>query len=162
MKELIRSILKEEVNQTNNPKLNKLMKIFVSAMKSEFPFVTGWVAKNDPNNPNSSFLTVGLIIDPDEAKEFYGLPYSYWYDDINFRNKIINGERSFAYPFSLLKVGENEDKWEMYQPFHEHVSFIYDEIPDILKPTYEYQSPFEDDPTNVPKMLDVDGFVFKK
>ena len=162
MKELIRSILKEEVNQTNNPKFNKLMKIFVSAMRSEFPFVTGWVATNDPDDPNTGFLSVELFINPDEVKDFYGLPYGDWYDDDKFRNQMINDQRSWAYPFSLLKVGETNDKWELYQPFIEHARFIYDEIPDVLKPTYKYQSPFEDDPMNVPKMLDVDGYVFKQ
>ena len=111
MKELIRSILKEEVNQTNNLKFNKLMKIFVSAMKSEFPFIEGWNVNDDPYDPNNGSVSVELIIDSNKVKEFYGLPYGDWYDDDKFRKQILRdkSERGWAYPFSLLKV-DTQDK----------------------------------------------------
>lgn len=164
MKELIRSILKEEVNQTNNPKFNKLMKIFVSAMKSEFPFIEGWVAKDDPDDPDTGSVSVELIVNSDKAKEFYGLPYGDWYDDDKFRKQILKdkSERGWAYPFSLLKLDNNQDKWEFYQPFYEYAKLIYREIPDELKPTYKYHSIVYDDPVEVTKDLDLDTFLIKE
>ena len=160
MKELIRSILKEEVNQTNNPKFNKLMKIFVSAMKQEFPFVTGWVAKDDPDEEDNSSVSVDLVIDLEKVKEFYNLPYEAWYDDINFRNEIMKNERSWAYPFSLLNV-DTQNKWDLFQPFYQHTKFVYDEIPDQIKPTYTYESFFDESEKQSIKSLDVDAFVIK-
>lgn len=164
MKELIRSILKEEVNQTNNPKFNKLMKIFVSAMKSEFPFIEGWVAKDDPNDPDTSSVSVELIVNSNKVKEFYGLPYDDWFDDDKFRKQRLKDKsgRGWAYPFSLLKVGKNQDKWEFYQPFYKYAKFIYDEIPDELKPTYKYHSIVYDDPVEMTKDLDMDTFLIRE
>ena len=161
MKELIRSILKEEVNQTDNLKFNKLMKIFVLAMKQEFPFVTGWVAKDDPNEEDKSSVSVDLVVDLEKVQEFYNLPYEGWYDDINFRNEIMKDERSWAYPFSLLKV-DTQDKWDLFQPFNEHVKFVYDEIPDQIKPTYTYESIFDGEEKQLPKNLDIDAFVIRQ
>lgn len=164
MKELIRSILKEEVNQTNNPKFNKLMKIFVSAMKSEFPFIEGWNVNDDPYDPNNGSVSVELIIDSNKVKEFYGLPYGDWYDDDKFRKQILRdkSERGWAYPFSLLKLDNNQDKWEFYKPFYEYGKFIYDEIPDELKPTYKYHSIMHDDMVEVTKDLDLDTFLIRE
>jgi hypothetical protein len=159
MKELIRSILKEEVNKSTNPKYNKLMNIFVSAMNSEFPFVKGWSFREDPEDTDSHFVSVHLIIDLDEAQKFYGLPYNDWYDDKEFRDEIINSERSWAYPFSLLKVGDSESKWELFKPFNDHAQLIYDEIPDVLKPTYEYENIFNDETEDMVKSLDIDSFL---
>jgi hypothetical protein len=160
MKELIRSILKEEVSQTNNPKFNKLMKIFVSAMKQEFPFVTGWVAKDDPDEGDKSSVYVDLVVDLEKVKEYYNLPYEAWYGDINFRNEIMKDERSWAYPFSLLNVG-TLDKWELFQPFNDYAKFVYNEIPNHLKPTYTYESIFDDAEKQSTKSLDIDAFVIK-
>jgi hypothetical protein len=161
MKELIRSILKEEVNKSTNPKYNKLMNIFVSAMSSEFPFVKGWSFREDPEDTDSRFVSIYLVIDLDEAQKFYGLPYNDWYDDKDFRDEIINSGRSWAYPFSLLKVGDSNSKWELFSPFQDHAEFIYNEIPDVLKPTYEYESPFKDEPEDMVKSLDIDSFLIK-
>lgn len=161
MKELIRSILKEEVSQTNNPKFNKLMKIFVSAMKQEFPFVTGWVAKDDPDEEGKSLIHVDLTIDLDKVKEFYNLPYDEWYNDAKFRNIVLEKDRSWAYPFALLKVGNTQNKWELFQPFNDYVKFVYNEIPDEIKPTYYHENVFGEDSEYI-KELDIDGFNIRQ
>ncbi len=138
----------EEKSRNN---LNRGIDITVSVLKHEFPFITGWDYKNDPEAYRSSIYLV-LKADMNLASEFYNSP---------IRNVYKRSDAKTAYPFSPLEISTelNEDeKYELFKVIQKSLVEIYDEIPSELRHEFEsYASEIK-----IPKELYIEGFIFEK
>ena len=138
----------EEKSREN---LDRGIDIAVSVLKHEFPFITGWDYKNDPETYRSSIYLV-LMADMNLASEFYNSP---------IRNVYKHSEAKVAYPFSPLELStelDEDKKYELFKVIQESLVEIYDEIPSELRHEFEsYASELK-----LPKELYVEGFIFEK
>ena len=129
--------------------LNKGIDIAVSILKTQYPFVTGWKYKYDPDFFNSTVYIV-LICDMDKSSEFYNSPIKDYYKNL---------EADVTYPFSPLEMSfemDNEEKYELFKEIQKSLDETYYEIPNDYRHTYKsYLSN-----TDSPKEIYIDGFVF--
>ena len=136
----------EEKSQEN---LDKGINMAVSILKNEFPFVTGWKYKHDPDFFNSTVYIL-LICDMDKSSEFYNSPIKDYYKNL---------EADVTYPFSPLEISnemDNEEKYELYKEIQKSLDETYYEIPNDYRHTFKsYASD-----TDLPKEINIDGFVF--
>lgn len=150
MERLIKKILKE-IKEKSIEKLNRGVDIAVSILKHEFPFITGWDYKSDPETYRSSIYLV-LMADMNLASEFYNSP---------IRNVYKHAEARVAYPFSPLEIStelNEKEKYELYKVIQKSLVEIYDEIPSELRHEFESYSSEKKEP----KELYIDGFAFEK
>ena len=150
MERLIKKILKEIKEKSRN-NLDRGIDIAVSILKHEFPFITGWDYKSDPETYRSSIYLV-LMADMNLASEFYNSP---------IRNVYKHAEARVAYPFSPLEIStelNEEEKYELFKVIQKSLLEIYDEIPSELRHEFESYSSEKKEP----KELYIDGFAFEK
>ena len=150
MERLKKDIIKE-MEEKSRENLNRGIDIAVTILKHEFPFITGWDYKNDPETYRSSIYLV-LKADMDLASEFYNSP---------IRNVYKHADAKTAYPFSALEIStelNEEEKYELFKVIQKSLVEIYDEIPSELRHEFEsYASEKKE-----PKELYIEGFIFEK
>lgn len=149
--EILKKDVLKEMEEKSIEKLNRGIDIAVSILKHEFPFITGWDYKNNPETYRSSIYLV-LKADMNLASEFYNSP---------IRNVYRHSEARVAYPFSPLEIStelDEEEKYELFNVIQKSLVEIYDEIPSELRHEFEsYASEIK-----IPKELYIDGFAFEK
>jgi hypothetical protein len=150
MERLKKDIIKE-MEEKSRENLNRGIDIAVTILKHEFPFITGWDYKNDPETYRSSIYLV-LNADMNLASEFYNSP---------IRNVYKHADAKTAYPFSALEIStelNEEEKYELFKVIQKSLVEIYDEIPSELRHEFEsYASEKKE-----PKELYIEGFIFEK
>ena len=92
--EILKKDILKEMEKKSQENLDKGIDIAVSILKNEFPFVTGWKYKDDPNFFNST-VYIMLICDMDKSSEFYNSPIKDYYKNL---------EADTTYPFSPLEM----------------------------------------------------------
>jgi len=149
--EILKKDILKEMEEKSIEKLNRGIDIAVSILKHEFPFITGWDYKNDPETYRSSIYLV-LNADMNLASEFYNSP---------IRNVYKHADAKTAYPFSALEIStelNEEEKYELFKVIQKSLVEIYDEIPSELRHEFEsYASEKKE-----PKELYIEGFIFEK
>jgi hypothetical protein len=150
MQILKKDVLKE-MEEKSRENLDRGIDIAVSILKHEFPFITGWDYKNDPETYRSTIYLV-LMADMNLASEFYNSP---------IRNVYKHAEAKVSYPFSPLEIStelNEEEKYELFKVMQDSLKEIYDEIPSELRHEFEsYASEKKE-----PKELYIEGFIFEK
>ncbi len=150
MERLKKDIIKE-MEEKSRENLNRGIDIAVTILKHEFPFITGWDYKNDPETYRSSIYLV-LKADMNLASEFYNSP---------IRKVYKHAEANVAYPFSPLEISlelNEDEKYELFKVIQKSLVEIYDEIPSELRHEFEsYASEIK-----IPKELYIDGFILEK
>jgi hypothetical protein len=149
--EILKKDILKEMEEKSQENLDKGIDIAVSILKHEFPFITGWDYKNDPETYRSSIYLV-LNADMNLASEFYNSP---------IRNVYKHADAKTAYPFSALEIStelNEEEKYELFKVIQKSLVEIYDEIPSELRHEFEsYASEKKE-----PKELYIEGFIFEK
>jgi hypothetical protein len=147
--EILKKDILKEMEKKSQENLDKGIDIAVSILKNEFPFVTGWKYKDDPNFFNST-VYIMLICDMDKSSEFYNSPIKDYYKNL---------EADATYPFSPLEMSnekDNDEKYELYKEIQKSLDETYYEIPNDYRHTFKsYGSN-----TDQPKEIYIDGFVF--
>ena len=147
--EILKKDILKEMEKKSQENLDKGIDIAVSILKNEFPFVTGWKYKDDPNFFNST-VYIMLICDMDKSSEFYNSPIKDYYKNL---------EADVTYPFSPLEMSiemDNDEKYELYKEIQKSLDETYYEIPNDYRHTFKsYGSN-----TDQPKEIYIDGFVF--
>jgi hypothetical protein len=147
--EILKKDILKEMEEKSIDNLNKGIDIAVSILKTQYPFVTGWKYKYDPDFFNSTVYIV-LICDMDKSSEFYNSPIKDYYKNL---------EADVTYPFSPLEMSfemDNEEKYELFKEIQKSLDETYYEIPNDYRHTYKsYLSN-----TDSPKEIYIDGFVF--
>ncbi len=149
--EILKKDILKEIKEKSRNNLNRGIDISVSILKHEFPFITGWDYKNDPETYRTSIYLV-LMADMNLASEFYSSP---------IRNVYKRSSAKVSYPFSPLEIStelNEEEKYELYKVIQNSLLEIYDEIPSELRHEFEsYASELK-----LPKELYIDEFAFEK
>ena len=147
--EILKKDILKEMEEKSQENLDKGINMAVSILKNEFPFVTGWKYKHDPDFFNSTVYII-LICDMDKSSEFYNSPIKDYYRNL---------EADVTYPFSPLEMSiemDNEEKYELYKEIQKSLDETYYEIPNDYRHTFKsYVSD-----TDQPKEINIDGFVF--
>ena len=147
--EILKKDILKEMEEKSQENLDKGINMSVSILKNEFPFVTGWKYKHDPDFFNSTVYIL-LICDMDKSSEFYNSPIKDYYKNL---------EADVTYPFSPLEISneiDNEEKYELYKEIQKSLDETYYEIPNDYRHTFKsYGSN-----TDLPKEINIDGFVF--
>ena len=147
--EILKKDILKEMEEKSQENLDKGINMAVSILKNEFPFVTGWKYKHDPDFFNSTVYIL-LICDMDKSSEFYNSPIKDYYKNL---------EADVTYPFSPLEISnemDNEEKYELYKEIQKSLDETYYEIPNDYRHTFKsYASD-----TDLPKEINIDGFVF--
>ena len=147
--EILKKDILKEMEEKSQENLDKGINMAVSILKNEFPFVTGWKYKHDPDFFNSTVYII-LICDMDKSSEFYNSPIKDYYKNL---------EADVTYPFSPLEMSfemDNEEKYELYKEIQKSLDETYYEIPNDYRHTFKsYGSN-----TDQPKEIYIDGFVF--
>ena len=147
--EILKKDILKEMEEKSQENLDKGINMAVSILKNEFPFVTGWKYKHDPDFFNSTVYII-LICDMDKSSEFYNSPIKDYYKNL---------EADVTYPFSPLEISnemDNEEKYELYKEIQKTLDETYYEIPNDYRHTFKsYVSD-----TDLPKEINIDGFVF--
>ena len=149
--EILKKDILKEIEEKSRNNLNRGIDIAVSILKHEFPFITGWDYKHNPESFRLSIYLV-LMADMNLASEFYNSP---------IRNVYRHSDARVAYPFSPLEIStelNEEEKYELFKVIQKSLVEIYDEIPGELR--YEFESYSSE--KKEPKELYIDGFVFEK
>lgn len=149
--EILKKDVIKEMEEKSRENLNRGIDIAVSILKHEFPFITGWDYKYNPESFRLSIYLV-LMADMNLASEFYSSP---------IRNVYKHAEARVAYPFSPLEISTelNEDeKYELFKVIQKSLIEIYDEIPSELRHEFESYSSEKKEP----KELYIEGFIFEK
>lgn len=145
MRDLIRNILKEEVE--NLDQVKKGIDIAIKILKQTYPYINGW---RFDNNWNGKYvINIFIICDVKKLCEYYGSDLKPYYKN----SKNIDGDA--AYPVSVLEIGsdmDSEEKWEMWKELNDTLNDIYKLIPDDLKLLDHF---------NNYKRLDPDRFEFR-
>ena len=147
--EILKKDILKEMEEKSIENLNKGIDMTVSILKNEFPFVTGWKYKHDPDFFNSTVYII-LICDMDKSSEFYNSPIKDYYKNL---------EADVTYPFSPLEMSiemDNEEKYELYKEIQKSLDETYYEIPNDYRHTFKSYILN----TDTPKEIYIDGFVF--
>ena len=145
MKELIRHILKEETDKSDDRK--KSIDVAVKLLQQDYPYIIGW----EINDERTYTIYLNIICDIEKLKEFYNSDLKTYY----LRHEDDLYKDILAYAPSVLKISETMDPDEKYKEYSEmkqELNDIYQMLPDhlIIKDRH-------DDP----KELDPDKFMYK-
>jgi hypothetical protein len=145
MKELIRHILKEETDKSDDRK--KSIDVAVKLLQQDYPYIIGW----EINDERTYTIYLNIICDIEKLKEFYNSDLKTYY----LRHEDDLHEDIFAYPHSVLKISETMDqdeKYKEYSKMKQELNDMYQMLPDhlIIK-----------DRHNDPKELDPDKFMYR-
>ena len=145
MKELIRHILKEETDNSDDGK--KGIDIAVKILQQDYPYVIGW----ELNQESRFTIYLNIICDIEKLKKFYNSDLKTYYlkheDDLH--------EDILAYAPSPLKISETMDQDEKYKEYMEmkqELNGLYLMLPDKFHIKDEYKDP---------KELDPDKFIYR-
>jgi len=123
MKELVRKILKEEVNRSN---LQKGIDIMTQFAKTEFPFIE--YGKLRPEDDDFFRVNIDLYCNLEKTIEFYNSEMKPWWSE-NYKEK----EEGFAYSFSLLTISDElsvDEKYKIYTEINDSLNFHYGSLPE--------------------------------
>jgi hypothetical protein len=159
MKELIRRILKEEVENDYNM-IDKGIDIVVNLVNKTYPFIVGWELDDDYGD-SRFFIYIHLKVNVDKVKEYYNLPFKDYY--LKYPDVIdeqIEKKETFAYPFSLLDFSLlDEDPYIETKKIRTLFQEMYELIPDEYKMKEERFDVWGD--TNVyEKEINVSDYIF--
>jgi hypothetical protein len=121
MKNLIKKILKEEVDNEN---LQRGVDIMVQFAKTKFPFIV--YGKLNPEDKTHGKLEIDLYCDVEKVKEFYQSELKWYYRDGGDKKKL-------SYPFSILKMSDNmtsDEKYDLYVEINKSLNLHYESIPE--------------------------------
>jgi|694.fasta_scaffold71139_3 hypothetical protein len=140
MKQLIRRILKEEVENDYNM-IDKGIDIVVKVVNKTFPFIVGW-EKNGDYDESKYYLYIDLKVNVDKVKEYYDLPFKDYY--LKYPDVIdeqIERKESFAYPFSLLDFSLLDD-----DPYIESkkIKTLFEEMYELIPNEYKMKEERQD------------------
>jgi hypothetical protein len=119
MKNLIKKILKEEVDNEN---LQRGIDIMVQFAKTKFPFIV--YGKLNPEYKTHGKLEIDLYCDVEKVKEFYQSELKWYYRD-------GGDKKNLSYPFSILKMSDNmtsDEKYDLYVVYILILIFCYNKI----------------------------------
>ena len=146
MKQLIRKILKEEVE--NIDQIKKGVDIAVKILKQTYPFIDGWFFDEDWNG--KYVISIVTICDVKKVCEYFDSNLKDYYKNYN-----IDFNEDFPYPFSVLEISNNMDadeKWKIWKEYNNNLNDLYELIPEDLKmPDWGFDY----------KKLDADSFQFR-
>jgi hypothetical protein len=129
MKELIRHILKEEVNNSKN--ITKGINLAVKLLSKKYPFIVGWKLANELNEYTYT-IYVNLLVDFPKVKEYYGLETNKVY--LRSPEFIYDSGHGRPYPFSALDYDKVfDDPFMINKELVNNFSDIYNDLPDSLK-----------------------------
>lgn len=145
MKQLIKKILKEEVE--NLDQVKKGIDIAVKILKQTYPYIDGW--RFDDNWNGKHTINIVIICDVKRLCEYYDSDLKPYYK--NYKDF----DDDYPYPVSVLELGSSMDsneKWELWKEFNNTLNDIYELIPEELK-LLDYHNHY--------KRLDPDRFEFR-
>lgn len=141
MKDLIRRIIKE---QTDNSEKKKGIDLAIKMLKKSYPYIIGW--KYDEELPGKLFyINIDIICDIEKTKEFYNSDLKWYYK----KNPEDIKEDDYAYPFTILEIGEKmtgEEKFQEHIKFRKKLNEIYEMLPENLIMFNKWGEPTEIDP----------------
>jgi hypothetical protein len=146
MKQLIRKILKEEIE--NIDQIKKGVDIAVKILKQTYPFINGWFFDEDWNGTYA--INIVTICDIKKVCEYFNSDLKDYY-----KNNYIDFYEDYPYPFSVLEISKNMDgdeKWKIWKEYNNTLNDLYELIPEDLKML---------DRGRDYKRLDADRFTFK-
>jgi hypothetical protein len=146
MKQLIRKILKEEIE--NIDQIKKGVDIAVKILKQTYPFINGWFFDEDWNGNYT--ISIVTICDIKKVCEYFNSDLKDYY-----KNNYIDFYEDYPYPFSVLEISNNMDgdeKWKIWKEYNNTLNDLYELIPEDLKMP---------DRGRDYKKLDADRFTFK-
>jgi hypothetical protein len=146
MKDIIRKILKEEIE--NIDQIKKGVDIAVKILKQTYPFIDGWFFDGYWNGNYT--ITIVTICDIKKVCEYFNSDLKDYYKTYN-----IDFEEDYPYPFSILEISDNMDgdeKWKIWKEYNNTLNDLYELIPEDLKMP---------DRGRDYKKLDADRFTFK-
>lgn len=131
MKNTIKKILKEQVNNLSN--INKGVDVAVKLLSKEFPFIVGWEF-SEPIYKWEYTLYVNLLVDLDKAKEYYGLDLNSLYGKYGIDILYDDDNSEKAYPFSALDYESKiKDAYIEYKKIYDELKDIYGDLPNKFK-----------------------------
>jgi hypothetical protein len=141
MKDLIKHILKEEIE---NSEKKKGIDLAIKMLKKSYPYIIGW--KYNEEYPESPVhINIDIICDIEKTKEFYNSDLKWYYK----KNPEDIKEDDYAYPFTILEIGEKmtgEEKFKEYRKFRKELNDIYEMLPENLIIFNKWNEPKEIDP----------------
>ena len=141
MKDLIKHILKEEIE---NSEKKKGIDLAIKMLKKSYPYIIGW--KYNEEYPESPVhINIDIICDIEKTKEFYNSDLKWYYK----KNPEDIKEDDYAYPFTILEIGEKmtgDEKFQEYRKFRKELNEIYEMLPENLIIFNKWGEPKEIDP----------------
>jgi hypothetical protein len=141
MKDLIKHILKEEIE---NSEKKKGIDLAIKMLKKSYPYIIGW--KYNEEYPESPVhINIDIICDIEKTKEFYNSDLKWYYKQ--FPEEIKKDD--YAYPFTILEIGEKmtgDEKFQEYRKFRKELNDIYEMLPENLIIFNKWNEPKEIDP----------------
>ena len=147
MKDLIKHILKEEIE---NSEKKKGIDLAIKMLKKSYPYIIGW-RYNEEHPESPIYISIDIICDIEKTKEFYNSDLKWYYK----KNPENIKEDNYAYPFTILEIGEKmtgEEKFQEYRKFRKELNEIYEMLPENLVILNKW---------NEPKEIDPDKYFFK-
>ena len=145
MKELIRHILKEEINDQQETREKKGIDIAVKLLKKSYPYVVGWEYNINPY-PSKFYIVIDLKCDIEKLKEFYNSDIKSYYQ--RFGSEELK-KTVQPYPFSILEIGQTmdpDDKFQIYKDLKQELNDFYLMLPEDLLVKNVFDEPKELDP----------------
>ena len=141
MKDLIKHILKEEIE---NSEKKKGIDLTIKMLKKSYPYIIGW--KYNEEYPESPVhINIDIICDIEKTKEFYNSDLKWYYKK---KPEEIKDD-DYAYPFTILEIGEKmtgDEKFQEYRKFRKELNEIYEMLPENLIIFNKWGEPKEIDP----------------
>jgi hypothetical protein len=142
MKDLIRRVIKEEIENSKNEK--KGIDLAIKMLKKSYPYVIGW-KYTEEHSERATYINIDIICDIEKTKEFYNSDLKWYYKK---NAEEIKGD-DYAYPFTILEIGEKmtgDEKFQEYRKFKKELNDIYEMLPENLIIFNKWGEPKEIDP----------------
>jgi hypothetical protein len=140
-KRFVKKIIEE---QTENSEKKKGIDLAIKMLKKSYPYIIGW--KYDEERPErSTYINIDIICDIEKTKEFYNSDLKWYYK----KNPEDIKEDNYAYPFTILEIGEKmtgEEKFQEYRNFKNQLNEIYEMLPENLIILNKWNEPKEIEP----------------
>jgi hypothetical protein len=140
-KRFIKKIIKEQIE---NSEKKKGIDLAIKMLKKSYPYIIGW-RYNEEHPESPIYISIDIICDIEKTKEFYNSDLKWYYK----KNPENIKEDDYAYPFTILEIGEKmtgEEKFQEYRKFRKELNEIYEMLPENLVILNKWNEPKEIDP----------------